>query len=54
MNATELGDSEAVDVFLREDDAERALEECPHDEPQWAGLLRVALIELDEGQTSPN
>jgi hypothetical protein len=44
----ELGDAEAVDLFLREEDAERALAECMRDEPQWAGLLRVERIELDE------
>jgi hypothetical protein len=27
----ELGDSEAIDLFLREEDAERALEECLQD-----------------------
>jgi hypothetical protein len=48
----ELGDSEAIDLFLREEDAERALEECLQDEPQWAGLLRVGLVELDERDTS--
>jgi hypothetical protein len=50
----ELGDSEAIDLFLREEDAERALEACLHDEPQWAGLLRVEPIELDERDVSPN
>jgi hypothetical protein len=34
----ELGDSEAIDLFLREEDAERALEDALQDEPQWAGL----------------
>jgi hypothetical protein len=37
----ELGDYEAIDLFLREEDAERALEECIQDEPQWTGSLRV-------------
>jgi hypothetical protein len=50
----ELGDSEAIDLFLREEDAERALEACLHDEPQWAGLLRVEPIELDDRDISPN
>jgi hypothetical protein len=50
----ELGDSEAVDLFLREEDAERALMECLCDEPQWAGLLRVAPVGLDEREASPN
>jgi hypothetical protein len=50
----ELGDSEAIDVFLREEDAERALEECPRDEPQWTGLLRVEPVKLDGRDVSPN
>jgi hypothetical protein len=48
----ELGDSEAID--LREEDAERALEECLRDEPQRAGLLSVEEIELDECELSAN
>jgi predicted ATPase len=32
----ELGDSEAIDVFLREEDAVRALEEALGDEPDGA------------------
>jgi hypothetical protein len=50
----ELGDSESIDLFLREEDAERALEECLRDEPQWAGLLSVEPVELDELEVSPN
>jgi hypothetical protein len=50
----ELGDSEAIDLFLREEDAERALEECLCDEPQWAGLLHVEPVVLDECEVSPN
>jgi hypothetical protein len=38
----ELGDSEAIDLFLREEDARRALEECRSDEPNSAGLVYVA------------
>jgi hypothetical protein len=41
----ELGDSEAIDLFLREEDAERALQECLRDEPQWADLLSVEPVE---------
>lgn len=33
----ELGDSEAIDLFLREEDAEAALEDAFRDEPGWAG-----------------
>jgi hypothetical protein len=50
----ELGDSEAIDLFLREEDARRALEECLRDEPGWIGTLFVELIELDERNLSAN
>lgn len=50
----ELGDSEAIDLFLREEDARHALEECLSDEPCWAGLLYVEPIELDERDMSPS
>jgi len=42
----EAGDPEAIDVFLRPEDAQRALEECLRDEPDWRGLLRVEEIEF--------
>jgi len=42
----EAGDSEAIDVFLRAEEAQRALEDCLRDEPDWRGLLRVEEIEL--------
>jgi len=35
----EVGDSEALDVFLCREDAEEALADCLRDEPQWGGLL---------------
>lgn len=50
----ELGDSEAIELFLREEDARRALAECPSDEPDWAGTLFVEQIELDESKPSAN
>jgi hypothetical protein len=50
----EVGDTEAVDVFLREEDANRALEECLGDEPMWADLLSVTPIELNEQDASLN
>jgi uncharacterized Fe-S cluster-containing radical SAM superfamily protein len=43
----ELGDSEAIDLFLREEDAERALQKALRDEPSWAATLYVEPIELD-------
>ena len=50
----ELGDSEAIDLFLREEDAEAALSDALHDEPGWAGTLTVEPIELDERDLSAN
>lgn len=50
----ELGDSEAIDLFLREEDARAALEDAIGDEPQWAGLLSVEEVELDERNVSAN
>jgi hypothetical protein len=50
----ELGDSEAIDLFLQEEDAQRALEDCLRDEPQWQGLLRVEAVELDAREVSAN
>jgi hypothetical protein len=50
----ELGDSESIDLFLREEDARHALEDILSDEPDWAGLFYVAPIELDERDVSPN
>jgi len=50
----EVGDPKALDVFLRCDDAFAALEEVLGDEPDWAGLLYVAPIELDEREMSAN
>jgi hypothetical protein len=50
----ELGDSEAIDLFLREEDARRAVEQALRDEPEWTGLLYVKAIELDERDVSAN
>jgi hypothetical protein len=49
----EAGDPEAIDVYLCEDDAQRALDDCLRDEPQRRGLLHVAEVELS-AETSPN
>jgi hypothetical protein len=49
----EAGDPEAIDVCLREEDAQRVLEDCLRDEPQWRGLLHVAEIALS-AETSLN
>jgi hypothetical protein len=50
----ETGDSEAIDVFLRRDDAVAALEDAVRDEPSWAGMLSVQEFELDEWTISWN
>jgi hypothetical protein len=50
----EAGDPEAIDVFLCEADAWRALEECLRDEPEWRTLLRVQEIEFSGASPSPN
>lgn len=49
----EAGDPEAIDVYLRDEDAQHALEDCLRDEPQWQGLLSVTEIEL-AAEISPN
>ena len=41
----EAGDPEAIDVYLCEQDAHRALEDCLRNERDWRGLLRVEEIE---------
>jgi hypothetical protein len=48
------GDPEAIDVYLCEEDAQRALEDCLGDEPGWRGLLPVKEVELDHEHTSLN
>jgi hypothetical protein len=42
----EAEDPEAIDVYLCEEDAQQALEDCLSDEPQWRGQLRVEEIEF--------
>jgi hypothetical protein len=49
----EAGDPEAIDVFLCEEDAQRALADCLKDEPEWRSLLRVEEVEL-EASAFPN
>jgi len=50
----EPGDSEAIDLFLREEDAQGAPDDALRDEPGWAGVLSVEEIELDERDMSAN
>jgi hypothetical protein len=49
----ETGDSEAIDVYLYEEDAQCVLEDCLRDEPQWHGRLAIREVEL-LAETSPN
>jgi hypothetical protein len=51
---TELHDPQAIELFITEEDARRALEECLRDEPQWDGLLHVEAVEPDERHVSLN
>jgi hypothetical protein len=53
---TELHDPEAIEIFITEEDAKRALEDCLRDEPQWSGRLEVTEVEveLDHEHTSLN
>lgn len=49
----EARDPEAIDVYLGEQDAQRALEDCLRDDREWRGLLNVVPIELS-AETSLN
>ena len=51
---TELQDPEAIELFITEEDAKRALEAYLRDEPNWQGRLRVDEVELDHKHTSLN
>ena len=51
---TELHDPEAIELFITEEDARRALEDCLRDEAQWHGRLEVSEVELDHEYTSLN
>jgi hypothetical protein len=50
----EAGDPQAIDVYLCEQDAQRAVEDCLRDEPEWRGVLEVKEIELDHEHRSLN
>ncbi len=43
---------DAVDVFLRHEDAEAALEDAVRDEPGWVGVVSVVPSEPDERDLS--
>jgi hypothetical protein len=51
---TELHDPEAIELFVIEEDARRALEDCLGDEPEWRGRLEVEEVELDHEHASLN
>jgi hypothetical protein len=50
----ESGDPEGIDLFLTEEEAQRALEGCLRDEPEWRGLLRIEALELTSASDSSN
>jgi hypothetical protein len=50
----EEGDWETFDLFVRREDAERTLEGCLRDEPDWLGLLRIEELELTDQYGCPN
>ena len=51
---TELRDPEAIELFITEEYARRALEDCLRDEPDWRGRLEVTEVELVHEHTSLN
>jgi hypothetical protein len=51
---TELHDPEAIELFISEPDAQRALTDCLRDESQWHGRLEVKEVELEHEHTSLN
>jgi hypothetical protein len=50
---TELHDPEAMGLFITEENAKRALEDCLRDEPDRRGLLRVEEIKFSGANSSP-
>ena len=51
---TDLHDPEAIELFITEEDARGALEDCLRDEPRWRGRVEVTEAELDHEHTSLN
>jgi hypothetical protein len=47
----EAGDPEAIDVYLCEQDAQRALEDCLRDEPQSRESLWIEELEMIDRPT---
>ena len=50
----EIGDPNAIDVYLWREDAFNGLQDILGDEPDWTGLFCVVPIELDERDMSAN
>ncbi len=48
---TELHDPEAIELFITEEDARRALDDCLRDERQWRDRLDVTEVEFDHEHT---
>jgi hypothetical protein len=51
---TDLAPSEAVELFMNEEDALRAAREAIADVPAWADVLHVAPIDLVDPTPNPN
>lgn len=51
---TELHDPDAIELFLTEQDARRALEDCLREEPGWRELLCVEEIEFSSASECAN
>lgn len=45
----DVEDEEAIELYARQDEAERALAEILGDEPEWEGRFVVRLVELVTG-----
>jgi hypothetical protein len=51
---TELHDPDAIELFFTKEDARRAFEDCPRDEPGWRELLHVEEIEFSSASECAN
>jgi hypothetical protein len=51
---TDLAPSEAVELYLREEDALHVMREVLHNEPGWRDLLHVLPVELIDATPSSN
>jgi len=46
MRSPSFRTREAIELFITEEDARRALVDCLRDEPQWSGRLEVTEVEF--------